>query len=156
MAQINGAWTELRVTSEGISVSLYTESDDRVSVEDETWFTWDELEDSVGAVVELGANQPSTDTESDEKSYILPNVGDVMVDPKAPRWSDDNLVRVTHVYPEVTHSEWPLTDHDGEADVLSDLNRYEPADAPVVEAEYLGNEGNEYAFPVTRLEHDKF
>lgn len=36
-------WTELKRTSEGVSFTLYEQDGDRVSIVDETWWTWDEF-----------------------------------------------------------------------------------------------------------------
>ena len=158
MAQIDDAWTELRVTSDGISVSLYTESGDLVSVEDETWFTWSELQGSVGDRVTLDADVEAWEKTPDwasmtpaesstrKENYDLPEVGDVMVDLDAPDWSKYRRVRVTNVST-TPQSEWSVDNHDW-AETLSELNPVEPRDAPVVEAEYLDGGSTEYAFPV--------
>ena len=41
---VDRVWTEVKVGSEGVSVSLYSETDGRVSVEDEWWATSDEID----------------------------------------------------------------------------------------------------------------
>jgi hypothetical protein len=44
MTQILNVWNEVRITSNGISITLLSESTDGTAVvEDETWFTFDEL-----------------------------------------------------------------------------------------------------------------
>jgi hypothetical protein len=43
---ILGVWNEVRISNEGISITLYSESTDEVYVEDEMWFTHNELHDS--------------------------------------------------------------------------------------------------------------
>lgn len=41
--QPNPVWTEVRATDEGVSITLYSETGNDVIVEDETWYTLDEL-----------------------------------------------------------------------------------------------------------------
>lgn len=37
-------WAELKIGSEGLSISLYEEENGHVSVIDEAWWTWSEIE----------------------------------------------------------------------------------------------------------------
>jgi hypothetical protein len=41
--QPNDVWTEVRATDEGVSITLYSETEGEIIVEDETWYTLDEL-----------------------------------------------------------------------------------------------------------------
>lgn len=90
---------------------------------------------------------------ADERnSYDKPNVGDVMRDTDAtPSWSDTERVRIIEVT-DTPANEYEL-DIDGLVNgaTVADLNSEEPADAPIVVANYIGS-NKPYAFPITRLE----
>lgn len=87
---------------------------------------------------------------SDDK-YDVPEVGDVLHDPKSPVPSDyPDDVEIIEIPGEIS-ADYELP-YDVEADTPAEANPDEPADAPVVLGEYVEEPGTEYAFPVTRLE----
>lgn len=132
-APIN-VWTEMRATSEGISITLYSEwrgnNGDPTKVEDEAWYTHTELE-VISEEGELRSDLSLSDSTRDrlnslrteandeipmlqeawengdtETNTLMPEAGDWMIDENAPEWSDDERVQVVEVMSDVTADEY--------------------------------------------------
>lgn len=77
MASPITAFNEVRITEDGISISLYTESSEGVRVEDERLFTFDEMEDMSGEVLMLKMSEDSRDELSEQRTGA--NIGRVLM-----------------------------------------------------------------------------
>lgn len=174
-------WNEVRFTSEGISISLISESPEGVAVvENEMWFTYDELQ-------EMAPSQPMTMRLSQETRDALIDsqrsesgdsqqsesgpsfeAGDEVTDIAAPPWSEDGTVVVKKVT-DMTADEYVIQMNLFEEDeTVADANPNYPDDDTVVEAVYLDTVTDEqgrltkaitsvpaddvYAFPESRLQ----
>jgi len=178
-------FTELRVSDEGVSITLFSEWNTETIVEDEIWLTDEQLSDTGTLLSDLSLSQQTREALSEARreamkgqmhspesgdietvsepesqsetkpAWDLPDVGDIVLDGSPPDWSDDNRLRVIEVTD--TPAEKYVIGHGPMENVgyfdetVADKNPDEPADAPVVIANYIGSE-NQYAFPVSRLE----
>lgn len=173
-------WNEVRVTSDGISISMYSESrDSGAVVEDELWFTFDELqamspsepkqmrlsqssrkllEDAASA---MQKQEVMEELEESEPSY---EEGEVVQDTNAPSWSEDDRLVVVNV------ADHPADEYIVEArrhrpnETVYTTNPSCDADETVIEAVYYDdwvhsdaegygeyNEDDVYAFPESRI-----
>lgn len=171
------AYTEVQIDDDSISLTLISESQDGARIEDTERFTFDELQEMSGEHQTL---RLSDDTQSElseqarlamvgnlseamsESGRNLPEAGDPMVDDNAPSWSEDPRVIVTEVVEDVTCDEWVIEgQHEGTAlspdlqtwtdKTVADANPSYDSDEPVVFAKYADGDGDEYAFPASRL-----
>lgn len=118
-------WNEIRVSGDGIGITLYSETaGDTPVVEDETFFTFDELQsEQVGEILSLRLSDetrermPASMDEilNDAEALIeemeeptLPMAGDPLVDDNAPSWSEDDRVVVEETLSEVNASEYVI------------------------------------------------
>lgn len=85
-----------------------------------------------------------------DNKYDLPNVGDRLHDPCSPSMFGTGEVEVKDVHPNQRSDMFQLK-IDGRWTTVAEQNPGEPADAPVVEAVYVGGSDKTYTFPVTRL-----
>jgi len=53
-------WNEITISQSGIGITLYSESTDGAVVEDETWFTFDELQTETGEIHSLNLSDEKT------------------------------------------------------------------------------------------------
>jgi hypothetical protein len=76
---IYNIWNEVRITDDTISISLLAEGDDGATVEDELFFTFDELQSASGTIERLTMREETratmTRTEQTLAGYIVPNPG---------------------------------------------------------------------------------
>jgi|APHM01.1.fsa_nt_gi hypothetical protein len=181
MSKTVDVWNEVQFTGNGVSISLYSEDGHGVTVEDETWFTWDELENRKGEIVSLGLTDATRDDltrEDDEREVIsiedldlhedveesilsgkkearLPNEGDIMVDANAPSWSQDARVEVVDIADEKA-GEYTIQagrSREGSHE-LTIANPDADPDEAVIEARYLSGNNKVYAFPESRLKDE--
>lgn len=85
-----------------------------------------------------------------ENTYELPQVGDVLKDPCSPSMFGDGQVEITEVHPNQRSDMFQINIRNRWTTVAEE-NPGQPADAPVVEGQYVDGSDKEYAFPVTRL-----
>lgn len=120
-------FTEMRVSEEGVSITLLSEWNGETIVEDEVWLTDEELASTGTLRSDLGLSDETCEALSDartkamegalygpesgdvetvsepegqsenEPEWDLPDVGDVVLDGNPPNWSDDNRLRVIEV-----------------------------------------------------------
>lgn len=176
----NSIWVETRITDEGISITLLSESLDGAVVEDETWFTFDEMNEMApSAPISLNLSNETREIlrrnsrdhqQKDIEEVIdelegpdLPEEGDVLLDQDPPSWSPPRpAVTVTEVKEDVRADQYvanglneglvihPSNQEHGDRSV-ADLNpRYREDDAVIIGT--YPDSDNEYAFPVSRLE----
>jgi hypothetical protein len=158
-------WNEIRVTGDGISVSLYSEDETGAVVEDEVRLPFEDLQDEMtGDILSLGLSDStkenlsndglvtntSSDGQSDNVSELGPDVGDIVMDSESENFSSGR-VRVTEVT-DTPCSEHTIEKINGRETTVADENIGHPRDAPVVMGEYVDGSSKEYAFPLTRLE----
>jgi hypothetical protein len=161
-------WNEVRITTEGISVTLFSESEDGGAVvEDETWFTFDELQErapseplSLNLSDETSERLLPTDEDPDGSTWNIPPMSAPVEDGNPPDWSDDNrLIVIGH--PIETAGEYVVSESVvGRDKTVADKNDSCDPDEPVVECVYksetehirTADEEDIYAFPVSRLE----
>jgi len=168
-------WNEVRFTSEGISISLFSESPDGgMILEDEMWYTYDELQEMVpseplsmrlsdqsrralvDSLESVDSQEPVTMKESvDSRESDLPEVGQMMTDTNAPSWSVDDRVEVVSIS-DKSADEYVVQESDfGRPKTVADVNYESDADETVIEAQYLDESGlpagKVYGFPVSRL-----
>lgn len=178
---ITNVWNEIRVTDEGISITLLSESaDGGAIVEDEAWFTFDEMRaNSPQSPISLNlSGQTSSalaeqrrmaqvgelvDSQESDNSQELPEVGERLSDQNPPSWaSDDDYLEVVEVLPDVRCDEYVIQGpnegqrldkgkHELFDKTVADANPSYDEDEPVVMAQYNGS-GDRYAFPASRLE----
>ena len=150
MDEIINVWNEVRVTGDGISITLLSErASGGAIVEDETWFTFDELT----------ANSPQSPISlnlSDETSQ------DFAEQRRLAHWSDDTRVEVVEVLPNTRCEEYVIQGrHEGQSlpkseqswtdETVATANpSYDEGDT-VVRGKYVGSE-KVYAFPASRLD----
>jgi hypothetical protein len=120
-------FTELRVSDEGVSITLFSEWNGETIVEDEVWLTDEQLSDTGTLLSDLSLSVETSEALSEarrdalkgalygpvsgdvetvsepesqsenEPAWDLPDVGDVVLDGNPPDWSDDNRLRVIEV-----------------------------------------------------------
>lgn len=179
--ELLSVWNEVTISQSGIGITLYSESrGEQAKVEDETWFTFDELQSLSGDIVNLRlsddtrtrlvSNDPQEIVDemrsqvsnlSNAQVSNLPEEGDLLWDENAPDWNDGGAVVVEEVLEEVQAREYVIEGpNEGTAlaehlhqlgdKTVADENLQYPEDDAVVIARYAGSE-KEYAFPVSRL-----
>lgn len=161
-------WNEIRFTSEGISISLFSESPDTGAIlEDETWFTYDELQEmSPSGPLNLSLTEQSrsalagqeTTTEqgnSQESGYTLPEVGQIVRDTNPPSWSKSPSVEVVGIS-DATAGDHVIEVNSGAEDitVMSANPDCNDPDQPVIIGKYIAGSEKTYAFPLNRLDWD--
>jgi len=162
-------WNEVRFTSEGISISLFSEWPDTGAIlEDETWFTYDELQEmSPSGPLNLSLTEQSRSAlagqstmrmnDSRESGHTLPEVGQIVRDTNPPDWSKSNHVLVEVVgIPDQTAGEYVVEENSDAEDITvvganPDCN---DPDQPVIIGEYVAGSEKTYAFPLNRLDWD--
>jgi hypothetical protein len=164
-------WAEVRFTSDGISISLLSESQGTGAiVEDEAWFTFEELQEmSPSAPQSMNLSQETqealaeqrkqaavgklfTDSQQSGSVENLPEVGDTVVDTNPPKWSQDNELEVVGIS-DKSASEYVIEESDfGPDKTVSAENPKCHGDETVIEAEYTSGDGTTYAFPESRLD----
>lgn len=159
---LSDVWVEGQIDNRGIAISLISEGNSGARVESVEHFTFDELENMQGELVDLNLSDESRsaivgetvgNSASRQSGWNLPEVGDIVRDTHdQPHWSDEDRLRVIEV------TDIPARNYDiGEYNLnrnpvtVADKNPDEPKDAPVVVANYLDSD-TEYSFPCTRLE----
>ena len=159
-------WNEIRITGDGISVTLYSEDADGARVEDEVRFTFEELHEMDGELESLRLSDETYDRmgkdtmslaevrESLKENGIRKRFeeGETVIDTESPEWSADDKLTV-HSYAEQQADKYVI-DHSHEGENKPTVNDANPScepDEPVVLATY--DSGNEkiYAFPQSRL-----
>ena len=164
---IADVWAEIKNTDEGISISLYSEGESGVRVEDEFWRTWDELERETGSLESVRLSESSRDLlRSDSQSYhYTPSKGDVLIDDNSPEWSEDNRVEVVEVLQTVRTDEYIIQSKIGEDEnvvippeeqtfydvSVANVNSSYSNDDYVIRGKYLDGPDKTYAFPASRL-----
>ena len=154
-------WNEITISQSGIGITLYSESQNGGAVvEDEIWFTFDELEAKTGDIESLNlseitekalANAESQSAFETAQSEIWPNVGQQVYDNNPPSWSEDNRLTVVEISGQ-TVSEYVVQENMlGTDETVADANPSCDPDEPVVICEYVSGNGDEYAFPLSRL-----
>lgn len=161
-------WNEIRLTDEGVSITLYSESQgEGAIVEDETWFTFDEVENLSGDIYSLNLSdetRESLSTDSDDTlMFEAPDwsagankeptfeQGEVVVDKNAPEWSNDDRLVVEKVT-DVESTDYVIEKSDfGRDKNVADVNPVYPDSDTVVEAYYFDGDNETYAFPISRL-----
>lgn len=156
--QRSNVWTEVRVTGNGVSVTLYTENESGMPVvEGETWLTHEELTEPelIGGpgkreLLSISGDRPAEPEETEE--YDVPAVGSFVVDDNPPSWSDNNVLQVKRI-PGETAGEHVIQERFGTRSdkTVADANPRYDADAPVVVATYVNGNNEPYAFPSSRL-----
>jgi len=162
-------WNEIRFTSEGISISLFSEwTDTGAILEDETWFTYDELQEmSPSGPLNLSLTEQSRSTlagqetttvnDSQESEYTLPEVGQMVQDTNPSGWNESNyaLLEVVEIS-DKSAGEYFVDQKahmpDEYRETVANANPSCDPDEPVIEAEYVDGTGESYGFPVSRLE----
>jgi hypothetical protein len=177
---ITNVWNEVRVTDEGISITLLSESlEGGAIVEDETWFTFDEMRaDSPQSPISLSLSGETdsalaeqrrmaqvgelVDSQESDNSQELPEVGDCLTDQNPPSWaSDSDYLEVVEVLPNTRCDEHIIQGpNEGKSlekgkhqlfdKTVADANPSYNENEPVVMAQYNGS-GDWYAFPASRL-----
>lgn len=179
MDEITNVWNEVRVTADGISITLFSErASGGATVEDEAWFTFDEMAaDAPQSPISLNLSDRTSDDWAEtrrlarvgqimdegenEKSHDLPKAGDVLTDRNPAPWSEDTQVEVVEVLPNVSCDEYVIQgQNEGDAltpssqawsdETVADSNPSYDEDEPVVRGRYVGSE-KVYAFPASRL-----
>lgn len=165
MAQdtITNVWNEITISGDGIGITLYSESlGEGARVEDEAWFTFDELEeDRAGDIMSLNLSDATSQTlvdnqqtdlsrfvvDSDESDEVGPQVseGDVLIDDNPAPWSDDTRVVVEEVTDKSSDSYWIDS-----TSTVALANPSYPNDDTVILGHYEGSVKT-YAFPESRL-----
>jgi|APHM01.1.fsa_nt_gi hypothetical protein len=181
MSETVDVWNEVQITSNGVSISLYSEDEFGVTVEDEIWFTFEEMEYLEGEIMSLSLTDATRDAlsksdDEDDSEYRpiedldlnddieeaimsgkekarLPDEGDVMVDINSPTWSEDDRVEVVGIADE-TAGEYTIESGDGWSEPLTVANPSADPDEKVIEAQYIFGNNEVYAFPESRLEEE--
>jgi hypothetical protein len=169
------AYTEVQIDDDSISLTLISEGQGGVRIEDTERYTFEELQSLSGEHDTLRLS-PNTREELDEQARLaivgslsqveqeptLPEDGDVLTDENAPLWGGD-WVEVVEVLSKVRADEYVIEgQHSGQAldkslhtwtdKTVADANPSYDADEPVVIGQYEGT-GKHYAFPESRLTH---
>jgi len=171
--QITDVWIEGQVDENSISLTLLSESNG-AKVEEIKSFTLDELTDLSGEIFSMNLSdetreviQSTTETnmieisentvENDERDtsntgdYTLPAIGDTAYDTEGPDWGESTRMEVTDVLWNTPAKEFNINDDSIYEKTVYSVNNCEP-DEPVIMARYVEGSGDEYAFPVSRLE----
>jgi len=169
---ILGVWNEVRISNEGISITLYSESADEVYVEDEMWFTHNELHDSgSNRIYSLRLSQETREIMSSEglnqyqelEDFLMSETdeyiaeGDIVEDKETPpSWSETNYLKVESVT-DIPANQYLVEDatDDYWATTVAEMNPDYPDVDTVVECYYITTEekaaSKKYAFPESRL-----
>ena len=175
MDEIINVWNEVRVTADGISITLLSErASGGAIVEDETWFTFDELTaNSPQSPISLNLSDETSQDFAEQRRLAqvgmimdegddLPEPGDVLEDQNPAHWSDDTRVEVVEVLPNTRCEEYVIQGrHEGQSlpkseqswtdETVATANpSYDEGDT-VVRGKYVGSE-KVYAFPASRLD----
>lgn len=162
-----GVWAEFRTSTEGVSVTLYSESAEGTPVvEDELWFTHDELQEGPQGIETLRLTQETRaqlkpdERGSQESQGRQIEKGDILRDDNAPSWSDNDIVVVVEPDAGVSADAY----YTGDGGTVADANPSYPADDTVVRAVYRSDvpqysdktiagfdDEDVYAFPESRL-----
>jgi len=175
--RVTSVWNEITISGEGVGITLYSEGETGAIVEDETWFTFDELQSEMrGEIVNLSLSDNARDTLSEmsrladigrifedghhgeqsrigqpkKSAYDLPEEGDVMNDPESNVQFGDGRVKVTKVTSKESKN-WTLVVN-GKETTVAQQNPGHPSNAPVILGNYIEGSDKSYAYPVTRLE----
>jgi hypothetical protein len=175
---LTDVWIEGQVDENSISLTLLSESQNGAKVEEIKSFTLDELTDLSGEIFsmnlsdetreaiqsttendimaedEFAAEFVAPDTERDTSNtgdYTLPSTGDIVHDTEGPDWGESTRMEVTDVLWNTRAKEFNINDDSIYEKTVYSVNNCEP-DEPVIMARYVEGSGDEYAFPVTRLE----
>jgi len=180
MAQdtIINVWVEGQIHSDGVSLSLLSESQEGgARVEAVENLTFEELESREGGLFNMGLSDETQSAFGDQirqaqvgklfESQVSdepthPEPGTVLTDVNAPSWSDEDGVQVTEVLSEVTAEEYVIQGkHEGTAldpslqswsdETVADANPSYSPDETVILGRYIDG-GKEYAFPASRLQ----
>lgn len=176
---VTNVWNEITISGEGIGITLYSESAGiGAVVEDETWYTFDELQLLTGDIINLNLSHETRERLSDDESWSAPStdevmesagrqsahsqqsvdlqVGDLVIDTNGPDWANQYGAQVVGIS-DKSASEYIVQERPYKGDkTVHDANPSCHPDEPVVKAVYLNDEGiptkDEYAFPASRLE----
>lgn len=167
-------WNEVRFTTDGISITLFSESQDGGAVvEDELWYTYEEMQqrspsrpfslnlsdetqsEISGSLLEQSAIEEYSQQLENEQVGNSPEVGDILVDENAPDWSTDERVEVVNIT-DKTAENYTIQERIYKADkTVATANPNYPENDTVIEAKYLDEDwyptGDTYAFPESRL-----
>jgi len=158
--EILSVWNEVRVTADGVSVTLYSESTNSGAVvEDEYWISKDEMADTPHSVESLRMeSRLHQEAPSDSESNF--SEGQAVVDKSPPSWAEGERLVVDEVlsHPQVTAETYLYRENaatSGRLDALfsqtvADVNEEYPADDRVILARYEDSD-KQYAFPASRL-----
>jgi len=173
MSEILDTWTEVRTSDNGISATLYSEWEGgEVIVEDELWFTQDELSDS-REITSLNLSQESREAiysrQTDIDNYTDDNgveliqeslnqieEGDWVIDENPPSWSDDGArLQVVERLDDVTADEYVIEHNNfyrNDVTVASE-NPDCPSDDTVILCRFADQMDSDepYAYPESRL-----
>jgi len=170
---ITNVWVEGQIHSDGVSLSLLSESrEGGARVEAVENLTFEELESREGGLFNMGLSDETQSAFGEtnrlaqvgklfEESEPQVSEGDVLTDENAPHWSSDDWVEVVEVLSDVTADRYviegpnagpvpegmPLHFHDS---TVAEANPSYPEDDAVIIAQYAGT-GKHYAFPESRL-----
>lgn len=171
---LTDVWIEGQVDENIISLTLLSESQNGAKVEEIKSFTLDELTDLSGEIFSMNlsdetreAIQSSTKTDmiemvdnteennkrdtSNTGDYTLPSAGDIVYDTEGPDWGESTRMEVTDVLWNTRAENFNIKDDSIYEKTVYSVNNCEP-DEPVIMARYVEGSGDEYAFPVSRLE----
>jgi len=171
---LTDVWIEGQVDENSISLTLLSESQNGAKVEQIQSFTLDELTDLSGEIFSMNlsdetreAIQSTTETnmiemadntvENNERDtsntgdYNMPSTGDIVHDTEGPDWGESTRMEVTDVLWNTPAKEFNINDDSIYEKTVYSVNNCEP-DEPVIMARYVEGSGDEYAFPVSRLE----
>jgi hypothetical protein len=83
--EIYNIWNEVRISDDTISISLIAEGDDGATVEDELFFTFEDLQSASGSIDRLTlrgeTRETMTRTEQTMDGYAVPNPGQRVCNP---------------------------------------------------------------------------
>ena len=172
MSEILDTWTEVRTSDNGISATLYSEWEGgEVIVEDELWFTQDELSDS-REITSLNLSQESREAiysrQTDIDSYTEDNSveliqessnqieeGDWVIDENPPSWSEDGArLQVVERLDDVTADEYVIEKNTfGKDGTVAMANPSYPSDDTVILCRFADQMDSDepYAYPESRL-----
>jgi hypothetical protein len=173
---VTDVWNEITISGSGIGITLYSESAGTgARVEDETWYTFDELQSATGDIVSLNLSDETRERLSTDESWSAPStdevlesagqpsvhgqqsagqqsvdlqVGDLVEDENPPDWTDGDVLEVVEILSDTRADEYYF----GEVITVATVNPEYPDDDPVVMATFIDGSEAEYAFPASRLE----
>jgi hypothetical protein len=154
-------WNEITISQSGVGVTLYSEYGEGggAVVEDETWFTFDELEGKAGDIISLNLSEESQlSLVEDDKSFRETveeslaeeqqvSEGDVLIDDNPAPWSNDTRVVVEDADVVEPASDYYIVESGG---TVAQANPSYPRDDDVILGHYEGSTKT-YAFPESRL-----